>query len=189
MGIIIRPNDPYAPECKFADVRGALARLGKAAAPDARIVDRWCLQPDLARSVADLTAKEGNDKGKLHALVVGVVGFNPMTETTGNSLIEWLVEIRVAVFRWYEFGDNTGKNSQEVVEREARLMSTLVVLNRSDLAMDNPAASSFRGVTRNLEFPRDNIDIVGFAEGVSAHMALGNMQVKVKEELVTNETE
>lgn len=176
---------PYAPECQFADVRAALGRMARVAAPLARVVDRWVLQPDLAKSVADLTVKEVNaETGKLHAAVVGVVGFQPLTETTGTGLIEWLVDIRVAFFRWYEFGTNDA-NSQEVVEREARLMSVLVNLNRSSLAIDNPAAARFRGVTRNLEFPRDNIDIVGFAEGVSAHMALGQMQVKVQEEIET----
>jgi len=182
---IIRPADPYTPECQFADVRAALGRMAKVASPKARAVDRWCLQPDLAKSVADLTVQDDNgERGKLHAIVVGVVGFTPLTETTGGGLVEWLVELRVAVFRWYEFGTNAS-NSQEVVEREARLMAALVTLNRDSLAMDNPAAARFRGVTRNLEFPRDNIDIVGFAEGVSAHMALGSMQVKVQEEIVT----
>ena len=177
---------PYTPECPFADIRAALGRIGKVAAPKARTVDRWVLQPDLGKSVADLTVKEdGNDeKGKLHAVVIGVVGFNPTTETTGTSLVEWLVELRVAVFRWYEFGTSAG-NSQTVVESEARLLSVLDNLKRHSLAMDAPARNRFRGVTRNLEFPRDNIDIVEFAEGVAAHMALGNMQVKVQEEIVT----
>jgi hypothetical protein len=173
---------PYAPVLTFPALRKALARIVKAGAPNALVRERWALRFDLTKAIADIKAKSGVDAGKVHAWLIAISGATLDVSRTGRGYFEWLLTVRVWGFRYYELGDDN-TNSQDVVEAEARYVAALMYLNRSQLALDNPAATGFRGVERDLNFPPDSIDVVGFAEGVDVHVAQGEMVVRVAEQL------
>lgn len=177
------PVTPYAPVLTFPELRAALKSIVVACVPEHTIVRaRWALRYQLERSLPDITVKTGSEKNKAHAWLIAISGAALDVSRSGGGYFEWLLDVRVWGFRWYELGDNNS-NSQDVIEAEARLIAVTMYLNRSRLGLDNPQATGFRGVTRDLEYPSDSIDVVGFAEGVDVHVAQGSMQIRVAEQI------
>lgn len=156
------------------DLRRGLAELIQTAVPEAHVYSRWPLKYSIGDTVELL--RSNRDNGRVHAWIMAVNRIEPDTERkAGGNYIEWDLSVRIWGFVGYEFGvdDDT---TQDIIENEARLISSVIYLNRLHLGLDDPKGLKNVGL---LTF--DDIDVHGMESSGDVHVAQGTLAITLSE--------
>jgi hypothetical protein len=185
---IIVPSFEPTREVSWPDLRRGIARVVKAVTPKARVYPHWPMKYNIGQTINLLRSKYDIDPAtnekRIHSWMVSVATADPEGEGTeeliGGYNFEWLLKLRVWGFIGYMAGaDDDGGTTHDLLENEARLVSTALWLNRNHLGLDRLSSTFEVG---KLKF--EDIDVHGFGTGVDCHVAQGFMEIRISEEFV-----
>lgn len=165
---------PTTIEPSWMDLRTALQRCIKLAAPAAKVYARWPLKFDLARTAELLKSSE--DNGRIHSWIMGVSKATSYTDRNGPHILIWDLTIKIWGFIGYEYGIDDD-NTQNVLEDECRKIGQVLAYNREHLSLDNTSGLKEVGWIRFEE-----IDTEGFGQD-DIIVARGELDIKMYEYL------
>lgn len=154
-------------------LRQGLRRLIEAAAPTAKVYERWPLKFDVEKTAELL--KSSADGGRIHSWIIGINKAIPISDRSGGLLL-WDLTFRIWGFIGYSYGVDSD-NPQNTIENECRRLVQLLEANRIHLTLDNTQALKDVGF---LEF--QDIDAQGFGRD-DIIVAQGELVIRVKEEV------
>jgi hypothetical protein len=158
----------------WTDLRNGIKEVIMAAAPGARVHNRWGLKYDLMSTIARL--KSETDPEVIHAWMIKVREVTPQQLSIGGGETVYPLIIDVWGFKGFEFGTDAD-NSQDAFENEVDDVIAYLDANRRNAfglsALQKPYFRDME-ITENWQ-----LDIASFGEGYDVHIAKGAITGKV----------
>lgn len=160
-------------EMDWPRLRQGIKLCIQAGAPNAIVYSRWPLKFSVGDTVELLKSNRDNDR--VHAWIVGVETASPADRKAGGNALEWDLKLRIWGFVGYEYGQDDD-TTQDIIENEARLITSILYLNRKNLGMDD-----IRGLKDVGLLSFTDIDVHGFGSGDDVHVAQGTLSITLSE--------
>jgi hypothetical protein len=165
---------PAERKISWSEIRKGIKAVIRAAAPTARVHNRWGLKYDITSTISKLISE--SDPNKLHAWMIKIREVTPQQPKVGGGETVYPLIIDVWGFMSYNFGTDES-NSQDAFEDECDDVIAYLDANRLDAFGVAPEKRKyFRDM--NIEENWD-IDIASFGKGYDVHICKGVITGKV----------
>lgn len=165
---------PAARKISWSALRKGIKAVIMAAAPQAKVHNRWGLKYDLTSTISRLLAE--NDPTKIHAWMIKVREVTPQQVKVGGGETLYPLIIDVWGFHGFEFGTDE-ENSQDTFEDEVDDVIAYLDANRLNafgLPEDKQKYLRDVNIQENWE-----LDVASFGQAYDIHVAKGTITAKV----------
>ncbi len=167
---------PAARKISWSDLRKGIKEVIIAAAPGARVHNRWGLKYDLMSTIDKLQAESGPHP--LHAWMIKIREVTPQYLKIGAGEVSYPLIIDVWGFMGFEFG-NDNSNSQDDFEDEVDDVITYLDANRVPPNVFGLAPEQQKYLKDVRIDENWQLDIASFGQGYDVHVAKGTITGKV----------
>ncbi len=167
---------PAARKISWGALRRGIKEVIIAAAPGARVHNRWALKYDLLSTIDKLKAESGPHP--LHAWMIKIREVTPQYQKVGGGETLYPLVIDVWGFMGFEFG-NDASNSQDDFEDEVDDVIAYLDANRHPGNVFGIPADQQK-YFRDMDISENwQLDIASFGQGYDVHVAKGTITGKV----------
>lgn len=169
---------PLSRKIKWSDIRKGIKAILMAAAPNARVHNRWALKYDIESTLDYIRATDNSDN--IHAWMVTISGA-PASQVKvgggGGAEIEYDLSIKIYGFKSFIFGTDAS-NSEDSFDDEVD--DVVAYFNANRLAAFGLTEEQGRKYLRDVNLlPQFEMEVAAFGEGYDVHVAKATMNVRI----------
>jgi len=166
---------PAPRKISWGALRRGIKEVIIAAAPGARVHNRWGLKYDLLSTIGRLKAESG--PYDLHAWMIKIRDVDPAHIKIGGGETLYPLIIDVWGFQSFEYG-NDQSNSQDDFEDEVDDVIAYLDANRGPMNVFGLPSDQHK-YFRDIQLGNWNLDIASFGQGYDVHVCKGEITGKI----------